>query len=125
VNDTSLRTLEIKGRKIVVSIDGGRIRICTRRARRSGHDTRRRLCLSCSPFGGNHSKSWAETKNAPLLEAKKAVLWAELGEFEKAKEIIGSALETVRTQLNATLPDKKIVLLSQEGCSLSIYCPGG
>jgi len=26
-NDTSLRTLEIKGRKIVVSIDGGRIRI--------------------------------------------------------------------------------------------------
>ena len=65
--------------------------------------------------------NWAEVKNTPLFEAKKAALWAELGEFEKAKEIIGNALETVRTQLNTASPDKQIVLLSQEGCILTIY----
>jgi hypothetical protein len=66
-------------------------------------------------------EDWAEVKNAPLLEAKKAALWAELGELDKAKEIIGNALETVRTQLNATPSDKQTIFLSQEGCILSIY----
>jgi len=64
---------------------------------------------------------WAEVKNAPLLEAKKAALWAELGEFERAKEIVCNALETVRTQLNTAPTDKQIIFLSQEGCILSIY----
>jgi hypothetical protein len=72
------------------------------------------------PLLRNKLEVWQKMKSLPLWDAKRASLWAELGEIKMAKELLEKALETTRLRINSMKLYKCLPLFSQEGYILSI-----
>lgn len=63
--------------------------------------------------------SWTGDPNLPIWEAKRASFYVELGNLYVAREILSSALLTIRKQINLSVSaTKNINLISQEGIIL-------
>lgn len=65
-------------------------------------------------------QEWPEMKTLPFMEAKKASLFAEIGELSLARKILDNALDAIRRLINTSLGHVNLTLFSQEGCIISI-----
>ena len=65
--------------------------------------------------------TWQEANDLPFFEAKKAALYAEIGDWSTARKILEISLARVRKLQNESPENERIHYFSQEGYVLSIF----
>ena len=73
------------------------------------------------PLLRNQINEWPINESLPFMEAKRAMLFAEIGNIKEALIILSSALEQIRSKLNLKPISNNYSLVSQESYVMLLY----